>query len=175
MITRRMFLLPLILFVAAFGPMTACAQDVTDVPSYLRNERFRVLGETAIITYELVAQRDKVFNVSVELRRLADEAFVRRPVSLSGAVGRVVPTVGIQEIRWAYKKDYPDGFQGSDYYFQIVAEEIVAEKSSDWWKYALGGAGLVVGIVYAVTASKTVAEPPAVPTLPDPPQIVPQN
>ncbi len=102
----------------------AFAEDVVAVT----NVRFEVRGELIYVYYDLAGDNQKAHGVSLYLRRESEPSFVYRPVNVTGEVGTIVFPASGKRITWEFAKDFPDGLQGEDYYFEVEAE---APESAD--------------------------------------------
>lgn len=140
-----------------------------EVPGRIENARWEVSGDIVIITYDLIADSDLTYDVSITLTRESDRNFKVFPVSVSGAVYKGKHAGSRKEIRWQYKKDVPQGLSGDDYAFVIVIQ-IIKESGGSNLLYYLGGGALVVGgaAVLLLSGSKN-AEPSTPAGLPSPP------
>ena len=127
-------------------------------------------GDTAVITYELVAPNDILYEVTVVLKREDDPSYSFVPKTVAGDVGKGKYAGGKREIRWNFRQDMPAGLEGSDYWFDVTATQVVEEGGIKWWLYAAGGAGVVVA---AILASGHHEESGPAPSLPNPPFALP--
>ncbi len=164
--------LPVILAGTSLSQVTA-QENVSDSVR-VENASFVMVGDTVIITFDLVAPPEALFDVAIELRKSADTTFVVKPLSLGGAVGRVRGG-GQKAIFWNYKRDVPATFPyASDYWFEITATPFEEGLHLKWWHYAAGGLGVVAG-VFILSGSGDVESSPGVSGLPDPPGIRPTD
>ena len=146
------------------------AQDASNYR--FENAYWRLEGNIVVITYDLIAPADRVFDVTIVLKRAGDEQYAFIPISVAGDAGRGKHAGLKKLIRWDYKKDKPDGLTGDDYRFDFTATEVLEEQSSSWALYA-GGAGALIGAIIAILHKGD--EPPPPSTLPGPPTGRPGN
>lgn len=129
------------------------------------NVRWLVKEDIIIVNYDLNASLDARYRVSVVMKREGDESFTIVPKTAEGALGEGFLGGSNKEIRWYFKRDYPQGFKGEGYYFEITVEEL--SQDSNLLYYALGGAAIVGGVVaFIITKSAGVT---ATDNLPPPP------
>lgn len=144
--------------------------SVQDGQGTIENVHFEVAGDIVRIDYDLNAPIDKIHGVRVVLYRESDPSFSYRPVNITGDVGTIVFSGQKRRIVWEFTKEFPDGLNGTDYYFVVEAEGMEQESSNTWW-YVGGGAVAVTGLVVVLLLSpKTVDPPPVTPVgFPTPP------
>jgi len=117
-------------------------------PAEVARVGWKVEGEIVVISYDLVAPANTEYEVSVVLKDSDNVLFSFIPHAVSGDVGRVATAGTNKEIRWEYKKDFPDGLPGENYYFEVSA--VPAGGGFPWlWVgiglAAAGGAAVVLG------------------------------
>jgi len=125
-----------------------------------------------VIAFDLQAQAGEKYKVNLTLLRERDVRFKFTPKTVAGHVGEIV-LAGPEGIHsenslravWDYKKDFPPGLYGDDYYFEITVEPVVA--GINWFLYVLGGAALVGGGYFAY---EKWIKPPPPNELPTPPE-----
>jgi len=145
----------------------AFAEDVLEV----KNVRFEVRGELIYIYYDLVGDIQKAHRVAVYLRRESEPTFVYRPLNVTGELGTIVfPATG-KRIMWEFTKDFPDGLQGDDYYFEVEAEAPETSKPISPLVFIGGGIAVIGGIVAIVLAGggDDTPPPPTATGFPQPP------
>jgi len=134
----------------------------------VRNVRFEINGELVRIYYDLSGSPDKLYRVSVTLRKQSDPTFSAVPVHVSGDLGGIVLPGDKRRVTWDFLKDFPGGLQGDDYYFVVEVEAPASEGLSTWWW--VGGGAVVVGGVIAILAKGGSTNPPQPsPQFPTPP------
>jgi hypothetical protein len=116
------------------------------------NIRWEVKDEVIIITYDLLEANDIKYRVNVIMKREGEEAFAAVPLTMEGDVGEGFFAGRNREIRWYYRRDYPSGFQGAGYYFELRVEKIGEDNST---LYYLLGAGAIAGGVLAFAARRS--------------------
>lgn len=132
------------------------------------NVRWTVKEDVITITYDLDASLDALYKISVTMKREGDESFNVVPKTAEGALGEGFFGGKDKQIQWYFRRDYPKGFQGEGYYFEIVVEEL--SQDNNMLYYALGGAAIVGGVVAfiltksaGVTATDNLPPPPGRP------------
>jgi hypothetical protein len=118
------------------GPPVA-AQDQQKGEGRIENARWLLDCDVVIITYDLVANPELVYDVNIVLKRESDKEFKLVPKSVSGAVGKGKFAGTKREIRWEYKKDVGDVLSGDDYHFDFAVFK--EEGISTVWYYVIAG------------------------------------
>jgi hypothetical protein len=101
--------------------------------------------DAVVITYHLIAPLEKKYEVSLILRRANDRTFQFFPKTVSGDIGKGAFAGENREIRWLYKQDTPQEFNGEDYYFVIIVKKAGGGKT---WLYGALGAATAIGVVW---------------------------
>jgi len=149
----------------------ASAQEIASDSVYVANATFVMIGDTVIITYDLIAPPETQFDVTLVLRKASEPDFAITPSSITGSVGRVRGG-GYKTVIWNYRKDVPATLKyGQDYWFEITATSIEEGSSLKWWHYAAGGIGALAGVF--ILSGGGDAGNPVSDALPDPPRIRP--
>ena len=158
--------------IALFFLLTpAAAQEPAD-SARVEGASFIMVGDTVIITYELVAPPDGLFDVTIALRRASDIGFLIIPQSLTGAIGEVRGG-GQKAILWNYQSDVSSTFEyAQDYWFEITATSVQDDGGIEWWYYAAAGAG-ILATTLIFSGQSSPGEAPNDNGLPDPPGIRP--
>jgi hypothetical protein len=91
------------------------------------------------------------------MKRDNDPSFEAEPITVEGDIGEGYFSGTNREIRWYYRRDYPAGFEGEGYYFEIHVKQL--GKQSKWLYYTVGAAAVVGGVV-AFLVSKNQDELP---------------
>ena len=96
----------------------AGAQDihVQDVQAYQQ-------GKNVVIEYDLKGDNRVTFDVDLRLSRNGGQSFDYAPTALSGAVGSGITSGQGKEIVWAVLQDFPNGMEGKDYQFKVLATQ----------------------------------------------------
>src|SRR5437867_2820127 len=81
------------------------------------NVRFEISGDKVIIHYDLVASADADYVVAVLLKKESDRGFSYSPRNLAGDVGAGKFAGTDRRAVWDMKKEFPQGLEGTDYYF----------------------------------------------------------
>ena len=155
-------MLPLLTLMLLWTPAKASQDD--DKP-HGTNVKWTVKDEIIVVNYDLKTDPDLKFKVDIVMKRESDPSFSAMPLTVEGDMGEGYFSGTNREIRWYYRRDYPQGFEGEGYYFEIHVQEI--GKENNWLYYALGAAAVAGGVV-AILVSKNQNEPPA-PVIPLPP------
>jgi hypothetical protein len=150
-----------LLLVAAL--LLQCAVPVlAEEPVQVSNVRFEVVGDLIYVYYDLAGDPEKAHRVAIYLRRESEPTFVYRPLNLSGELGPIVfPATG-KRITWEFTKDFPEGLQGTDYYFEVEAEAPESGASISPLVFIGGGIAVIGGIVAIVLAGGSDDPPPPV-------------
>ncbi|MGH2569064.1 MAG: hypothetical protein ACRDGA_12060 [Bacteroidota bacterium] len=141
----------LMVVVLASGlPMNAAvAQDSKQVT----NVRFEVFPDLILVYYDLgddgvtgegtAQSASKQYAVTLLLRKESDPSFSYTPKYINGDVGKLVSVGTNRKIQWNAAQEFPDGLEGSDYFFEVRAEPRVAPSNLTTW--LLGGGAAILG------------------------------
>ena len=138
----------------------------------IKNVRFEVRGELLYVYYDLRGNVEKAHRVSVYLRRESEPSFVYRPLNVTGEIGTIVFPGDGKRITWEFTKDFPDGLQGDDYYFEVEAEAPEGVGGISPLVFIGGGIAVIGGIVALVLSgggSDSNPPPPTDTGFPTPP------
>jgi len=80
------------------------------------NMNIEFIGDTTIITYDLVGPLDAAFDVGATLVKEGDPNFKVAVKSAVGDIGKGISAGTGRQIRWAWKKDSPPEFAGGPEY-----------------------------------------------------------
>ncbi|MCP5063432.1 MAG: hypothetical protein GY936_13350 [Ignavibacteriae bacterium] len=133
------FLLLVLLFV--FSSL-AFSQEKVDVT-------FEEINGKIYIYYTLNEVSTKQYDINILLKRTSVISFSHSPSDLTGDIGEGDFAGKKNTIIWNVTEEEMNLFDGDDFYFQIIANEIKATKSIPWYYY-VGGA-VAAGAVAAVT------------------------
>ncbi len=154
------FLMMLLLDVPAFGQSTQTGATKGT------NVRWSMKGDIIVINYDLTGPPDDKYEVDVVMKKDNDSSFIALPMAVEGDIGQGYFAGTGREIRWFYRRDYPQGFEGEGYYFEIGVKPLI-EKSNTLY-YALGAAAVAGGLlVFLLTRNQSTSPP--VSELPNPP------
>jgi hypothetical protein len=96
------------------------------------------------IYYEFQGDQNKIYEVMIKLKRTSDSDFEIIPDALSGDVGEGKFAGKKNRIVWVINEEEAAQLEGEDFYFDIIAEEIVEGGGIPWYIFA-GGAALAGG------------------------------
>jgi len=80
-------------------------------------------GKNVIIEYDLNGDRRVTYDIELRLSRDGGDTFAYAPSAVSGAVGSGTSSGNGKEIVWAVLQDFPEGLEGDDYQFKVLAEQ----------------------------------------------------
>lgn len=114
-------LLPLLMLLLLECPVRAQEkQDAAAAPGQsTTNIKWTVKDEVIIINYDLAGTFDDKFDLGVTMKREGDDKFSVTPLTVEGDIGTGNFAGKNREIRWYYRRDLPQGLQGSGYYFEV--------------------------------------------------------
>jgi hypothetical protein len=144
------------------GQTVAHAQEGESSP--ITNVNWRVDGDEIVITYDLKGSPDERYEVTVVMLREDVSSFRIVPQNVEGDVGVGFFAGPGRQIIWSYKKDYPAGFQGEGYFFEVRVKSASGDNS--WLYYTIGATAVVGGVIAILLATKEAA---SVKELPFPP------
>ncbi len=118
---------------------------------------------------ESPAPPDREFKVAVVLRKESDPLFRFKPRKLTGDVGILHSMGRNKQIVWDIAREFPQGIDGNDFYFELQTEMLTKGNSSMWW--IGGGAAVIAGgiVTYFVLSSGKVGPPSSSADFPPPP------
>lgn len=130
---------------------------VTDVPALaggggdvvvrVSNQEVRVEGDVAIISYELDVPQGESYIITLVLLRESDPAFKAVPSNATGDVGEVKAGSAKRMIRWDFRKDFPAGLRGEDFYFRIDVSRSGGGIPWLWVGLGIAAAGVAVAVL----------------------------
>jgi len=159
-----------------FGLLPILFALLIDVPAYAQdkspgeekptNIKWATKEDMIIINYDLNSPPEEKYDVSIIMKREGDASFSVIPSTVEGDIGVGLFAGAGREIRWYYRRDFPQGLQGSGYYFEIHVKMI--KESSNLIYYIVGAAAVTGGlIVLLVSRNQNTTVPPL--DLPTPP------
>jgi len=110
-----------------------------------------VKNDIIIIKYDLKTDPGKKIKVDILMKNETDTTFTAELSTVHGAIGEGYYLGDSHEVRWQYRRDYPNGFAGEGYFFEVRVQE--AEKESPWIYYALGAAAIAGGVVALIISN----------------------
>jgi hypothetical protein len=135
---RRVCLIAALLF----STQSVIAQVSTELS--VRNVRFTDLGDTVRVQYDLQANPEKKYTISLLLSYDGGETFPIIPRILSGDAGGNIRAGQKKTIFWHISKDFPEGLIGDEFVFAVEAK---LEKPKSKLPYILFTAGVTGGTV----------------------------
>jgi hypothetical protein len=164
-----LLLIPLTLFLIGGN---ALSQEKPAREIKVQNPRWALEHDIVVVTYDLVADSEGEYEISITLRRDSDKSFKIVPRSVVGAVGKGKFTGVNLKIRWEYQKDVPQGLSGEDYFFEFVVSPIEKAQGSSFLTYAAIAAGIgAVALAAVLIFGGSKASSQTSSQLPDPPII----
>jgi hypothetical protein len=146
--------------------LPAVAQEKIKDEQRISNIRWTTKDEVIVINYDLKGSPDDKYVVDIKMKKDNDASFAIVPITISGDVGEGPYAGTNREIQWYYRRDYPQGFQGEGYYFEIHVRTISHQDMMLY--YILGGAALAGGIIAIAVTRGQNTTPPTL-ELPTPP------
>jgi hypothetical protein len=131
-------------------------QEIKD-EIHAENIKWNLKNETILVTYDLSGSSDQEFKLDITMRRESDPEFRITPTTVEGDIGKGFFSGTNKEIRWYYRRDFPQGLQGDDYYFEFKVSKLA--KQNNLLYYIAGGVAVTAGIV-ALLAGKNPSAPP---------------
>ena len=158
-------LLPLLLLL--FLQVPAVASDLPGPEGETSNVTWTTKGDIIVINYDLEGEPESRFEVLITMKRDTDSLFAIVPRTIEGHVGEAVAPGAMREAQWYYRRDYPLGFSGKGYYFEIEVKKTSVR--SNMLYYIVGGAAIVGGIIAIIASQDQPSGPPPPGDLPTPP------
>ena len=158
-------LLPVLVCLLFRAPAVAGDRPVADDEVKGTNIRWTVKDDVIVINYDLLESVDIKYRVDLVMKREGDEAFAAIPLTVEGDIGEGFFAGKNREVRWYYRRDYPQGFQGAGYYFEFRIEKIGEDNTLLY--YALGAAAIAGGVIAFIVGGSQ--ETPPTVGIPDPP------
>ena len=158
-------LLPLVLILLLRIP--ASAQDEELDPGQVGNVRWTTKSDIIVITYDLGGSPEDQYDVSITMKNENDSTFAVIPLRIEGNVGEGVNPGKDRQAEWYYRRDYPLGFSGRGYYFEMSVRKM--EQHSNLIYYIAGAAALAGGIIAIIASKNQPSGPPPPGDLPYPP------
>jgi hypothetical protein len=137
------FVLPFLLLLLLHTPAAARVEGNEEARS--SNVKWSMKDNVIIINYDLIGSVDNKYLIEVVMKNDKDPSFSVIPKSVEGDVGEGMFSGSNREIRWYYQQDYPRGFEGGGYYFEIHVNPV--SQQSNLLYYILGAAALTGGAI----------------------------
>jgi len=170
--TRRFrlfcYLLAGLMFAEAV-PIVALAQQAQT--GRIENVRVQINGRSSVyIDYDLVGPTDRVYKVTVTMKKESDSTFSYVPQNMAGDIGATVFPGRNNRIVWSLAKEFPEGIKEGEFYFLFTVDEELPSSGVGTPLLIAGGAALVGGILALLLVSKKGTDGPGgVPGFPTPP------
>lgn len=147
-----------------YGSKSFAREEEPDAGT-ISNVNWKIEGDFITITYDLKGNADQKYEVVVAMLRENVSGFKIIPQTVDGDIGEGLFAGVARQIRWNYRKDFPPGFQGEGYYFEIRVKPVTGDNK--WIYYALGAAALAGGVVAILVGTSQAENAPK--ELPFPP------
>lgn len=141
------------------------SQSQSDESPVITNVKWVTKSDIITIKYDLVGSTKNKYEINVVMKKEDDPTFSIIPLTIEGDIGEGYYAGEDKEIRWYYRRDYPQGFSKEGYYFEIFVKQVPESKT--WFYYVLGGVAATAGIVAIITSKGRSDEKPK--ELPYPP------
>jgi hypothetical protein len=164
---QRLFalcLFPLMLFFLLEAPVVG--QEKSAEEARATNVKWTTKGDVISVNYDLTGSLENKYTITVMMKKESDPSFSATPLTVEGDVGEGVLAGTNKELQWYYRRDYPQGFQGEGYFFEILVKPVHQQNMLLY--YILGGVAVTGGIV-ALVISKGQSNPVISTALPMPP------
>jgi hypothetical protein len=151
------------------APLAALAQTQA---GRIENVRVQINGRSSVyIDYDLVGPTDRVYKVTVTMKKESDSTFVYVPQNMAGDIGASVFPGRNNRIVWSLAKEFPEGIKEGEFYFLFTVDEEEPSSGVGTPLLIAGGAALVGGILALILVSKkgTDGGQNGPPGFPDPP------
>lgn len=132
------------------------------------NVSYSMRDSDVVVHYDLNGPIDKQYKIQLILRRESQSSFKMLPMDISGDVGTGTFSGQNREIVWHLYEDIPYGLDGNDFYFEVNATLLGAEKGGASWLYYAGGA-LVAGAAAVFFGTDLFKKAGGASQLPNPP------
>ena len=119
----------------------------------VKNVRFDVFGGKIVVHYDLTGPTDRSYLVKVTVRRTQLPTYEYSPRTISGDVGQGKFSGSNREITWEILREYPNGIEGSDFYFRV--EATLLTPGSNLLYYLTGGAAAIGAAAYFIFIKKS--------------------
>jgi hypothetical protein len=165
---RRSVMFLTILFAIAVNLSPAYSAQSLKSTSVVTNVHFAVSGLRVTVSYDLQGEPNATYNVAMMLKSRSDPTFGYEPKALSGDVGLGKYAGTDREIVWDMSKEFPQGLQGSGYYFVVDAREVSPGHSTSILTWLGAGAVAVAAVITYVIVTRN-GGPTSPASYPNPP------
>jgi hypothetical protein len=165
------FLAGILIWEAA--PLAALAQQQQ---GRIENVRVQINGRSSVyIDYDLVGPTDRVYKVTVTMKKESDSTFAYVPQNMAGDIGASVFPGRNNRIVWSLAKEFPEGIKEGEFYFLFTVDEELPSSGVGMPLLIAGGAAVVGGILALILVAKKGSDggnggPPGFPNPPDRPR-----
>ena len=155
------------------APLAALAQQQK---GRIENVRVQINGRSSVyIDYDLVGPTDRVYKVTVTMKKESDSTFAYVPQNMAGDIGASVFPGRNNRIVWSLAKEFPEGIKEGEFYFLFTVDEEEPSSGVGVPLLIAGGAAVVGGILALILVSKKGPDggnggPPGFPSPPDRPR-----
>ena len=118
----------------------------------VENVHYTVSNGKILVSYDLLGNSDKLYNVSLTLRKATNKSFVYIPKTVSGDIGEGHFAGKDKGIIWEIKNDFPNGISGDDFYFIVQAAKVEEGTNILMWT-GIGIAAVAAAVTYLITGS----------------------
>lgn len=149
---RAFAIVAAVLLLAAGTPPLLAAEEGGSTAA-VSNVHYAVNGFRVKVWFDLAGKKDAKYNVGILLRNRNDPAFRYAPKALTGNVGTGAFAGRNNLIVWDMSKEFPQGLQGSGYYFVVNAQRVSSGHSTSILTWIGAGAVAVAAVVTYVVVS----------------------
>lgn len=134
-VVLRLAVVTLVL-IGSTGPMArAQAVETRDVQAYQQ-------GNRVVVTYAFIGDAGAEYEVSLRVSDDGGRSFRIAPSAVSGAIGENVEPGGEKKIVWDVLDDFPDGLEGDEYRFKVIARKVGADDTGSFGIGTVASSGL---------------------------------
>lgn len=137
------------------------SQSQSDESPVITNVKWVTKSDLIIVKYDLVGSTKNKYEIDVVMKKEDDPTFNIKPLTIEGDIGEGYYAGENKEIRWYYRRDFPQGFSKEGYYFEIYVKPVAESKT--WLYYVLGGVAATAGIVAIITTKGQEPKPKELP------------
>jgi hypothetical protein len=152
----------LFILLIIFFPYTSFSQKIENI-------QIKQDGGKVVITYDLIGENLKVYEVAVEMSKDGGVTFYSVPKSLTGEVGKGVKEGKGKKIVWDVLRDVTELY-GDNFVFKLIAAEKALDESQrvpsggiPTWIWIGGSAAVLGGAAAVLLSGKKVTKTPELP------------